>query len=210
MRTTDLVKVFCGCLTLAGAVQLSAASQQNPSTNSGGTQRSDTSSGDGAKIILQGCLARASSASSTPGAAGTSGSSGSFTLTKAERKGPAAGKTLPSAGGAEPTTIGQPGVPGSSGAPGFNGTNSAGGTAVAAGQIAATYTLSGKDEELAAHVGQRVELTGTLEPLSASTRQGGTTTAQGAGNSTQGGTVSGVPQKLVVEEVKTASGSCDK
>ena len=220
MKKTMMSGIFGVCLCAAvGAGQLSANAQQTPpasgsqSQPAGAARDADSQrpDSDGAKVTLQGCLERAPGASATAGATGTSGSTastaGSFILSKAERKGPAAAKTLPSSSGASATATGQPGAAGSTGAIGTTGANAAGGASASAGAVAMSFRLQADASKLSPHVGQKVEISGTIEDA-ADARAAGTTDAQSSGNQSPGGKAGGTPQTLRVEEVKMVSASC--
>jgi hypothetical protein len=133
-------------------------------------------------------------------------------LKNVTRVGPTAAKTLPSANSSSPTATGVSGAAGSAGAQGTNGAQSTGGNSVASGQIAEIYRIQADAAKLAPHVGQQVELTGSIESdqASTSTRQSGSTDAQSSGNSTQGGKVAGAAPILRVDDVNMIEASCSK
>ena len=207
----------CGiCLCSAvGLAQLTATAQQAPGTSStqsqpaGRDSSSQRSDSDGAKVVLQGCLERAPATAANATTSSAPNAGGSFLLTKAERKGPTAAQTLPSSSGSSATTVGQPGAAGSTGAIGTTGANATGGASAAAGALAMSFKLEADASKLSPHVGQRVELSGTIEsPGSDARRAGGSTDAQSSGNQSPGGRMSGTPQIFKVDEVKPISGNC--
>ncbi|HKT81060.1 MAG TPA: hypothetical protein VJP86_12625 [Vicinamibacterales bacterium] len=220
MNAKRLVGMFsiCLCSTFAAAQLTGVAAQQNPTSQS--QKDSDKDGNDAAKavtadpkITLRGCLERTTASAAEPGTpVGTSGSEGSFALKNVTRVGPTAAKTLPSANSSSPTATGVSGAAGSAGAQGTNGAQSTGGNSVASGQIAEIYRIQADAAKLAPHVGQQVELTGSIESdqASTSTRQSGSTDAQSSGNSTQGGKVAGAAPILRVDDVKMIEASCSK
>jgi hypothetical protein len=161
-----------------------AAQTTSPPTSS---QTRSSSQSAANQVTVTGCIQRATA---TPGATGTTGStstssssSGSnYILTNA----------TPAGSGSSSSSATSPSTAGTSGS----------------GAMHATYRLDADDSKLSAHVGHKVEITGTLESASSSSSSSSPSTSPSTSSSSSASSMSG-PQ-LKVESVRMIASSCSE
>jgi hypothetical protein len=156
-----------------------------------GTPSSQSSSGT---ITLTGCLQKGSASGGTTGTSGT-GSTASTSGTSSSSS---------SSSGQFVLTNAQMGS-GSSSRSSSSGTSTSGTSGAASGS---RYILEGQESELTKHVGEKVEITGTLASGSSSS------SSPSAGTSSTGTSSSSMPsssgQKVQVKSVTTVASSCSQ
>jgi hypothetical protein len=202
-KIQSMVAIGFGCATVA------LAAQTSPATQGGANQTPNTASA-GSEMTIVGCLQRGDQASgaAASGNATQSGTAGSFVLANASPQtsaGAAAGKTT---GGPDAA----PGSTAGSTAAGRATTEATAGTS-GAGTSGMSYMLDG-GTNLAANVGKRVEVKGTLVAgTAASAPSGGG--ASGASSGVASGSATGAggssamaTQRLRVASVREIGGDC--
>jgi hypothetical protein len=196
--TATIFAVGLGCIALG-------AQSTSSQTSAGPTGQSSAGA-----VTLVGCLQRGGAGQATAGttgAASAASTADSFILANASRSANAASSTTPSTS-----------VSSSSGVTAPDGS----------GQAAMNYTLEGNAADLTAHVGHRIEVTGTMAPMmnrgagattgtGTATGTGATTTGAGAATATGTGTATGaaattaaraMSPRFTVTSVKMISADC--
>ena len=153
-----------------------------------GTPSSQSSSGT---ITLTGCLQKGSASGGTTGTSGTGATSGT-------------GSSSSSSGGQFVLTNAQMGSGSSSRS--TSGTSGAGSPSSSASS-GSRYILDGQESELTKHVGEKVEITGTL--ASGSSSSSGTSSSATSGTSTSS-MPSSSGQHVKVQSVTTVASSCSQ
>jgi hypothetical protein len=165
-----------------------------------GTPSSQSSSGT---ITLTGCLQKGSASGGTTGTSGT-GSTSSTSGTSSSSS---------SSGGQFVLTNAQMGSGSSSrsSSSGTSGTAGAGSSSSSASS-GSRYILEGQESELTKHVGEKVEITGTLASGSSSSSPSATSSAGTSGTSASGSASmpSSSGQKVKVQSVTTVASSCSQ
>jgi hypothetical protein len=157
----------------------------------------------GKPITVSGCVQKASE-SGTTGTSGSAmgGAATKFELTNATIAGGGSGSAMGSASGTGTGT-------GSTGSATGSATGSTTGSASSASGTSGsgagkTYRLEATDSQLAAHVGHKVEITGSIDEASASA-SASATTSETAGTS---GSARATAPRLKVESVKMVAATC--
>src|SRR5205814_4326580 len=161
-------------------VAIAVAAQTTPPS-------SQTPSSSADKVTVTGCIERSSaSPSSTPGTTGTSGTTSSPSSSSSSSK-----FILNTS-------------PAGSGAAGTSGTTSTSSTPSASASASAkSYQLDADDSQLTPHVGHKVEITGTVEGGSSSSRTSTSSTGATASSSVS-------QPKLKVDSVRMIASSCSQ
>jgi hypothetical protein len=154
-----------------------------------GTPSSQSSSGT---ITLTGCLQKGSASGGTTGTSGT-GSTSSTSGTSSSSS---------SSGGQFVLTNAQMGS-GSSSRSSTSGTTGAGSPSSSASS-GSRYILDGQESELTKHVGEKVEITGTLASGSSSSPSSSTSTSSSSSMPSSSG------QHVKVQSVTTVASSCSQ
>ena len=218
MKIQSMVAIGFGCATVA------LAGQTGPAAQGAANKQTQNTQAGAPEMTIVGCLQRGDQVSGAAGSgsATQSGAAGSFVLANASPQsstGAGAGRTTgnPDASGGSTTSpstsAGGTSTAGGSTAAGRTTTGATAGTSGAANS-GMTYMLDG-GTNLAANVGKRVEVKGTLvSGASAASGSGaagpGTATSGSASGSATGAGTSGTmaTQRLRVTSVREVAGNC--
>jgi hypothetical protein len=195
MWVVAFVTVALTTATLAAQTAgTSGSREQSPSGNVTLTGCLQKGSGSSSATGTSGTGTTSTPPSSTPSSSSSSSSSGQFILTNAQ---------MGSGSSSRSSTSGTSGTSTSERSTTGGGTSSS-----SASSSGSRYILDGQESELSKHVGEKVEITGSLASSSSGSSSG--TSGTSGTSSTTGGASSSMGQHVRVQSVKTISSSCSQ
>jgi len=213
----SVIAILIGCTAIVGAqTSPTQSGSPTPSTSTSTPRRApaaraDSTANEPQQIRLVGCIAPGADQTAAVGTTGkpsTARATYSQGSTTATTPGTSfvlnnASMSTESSGSSSATTRPTTGSPAVGGAPGAAGTPS---TAGIASSNATSYMLQGSD--LGSHVGQRVELMGTLIPASPTKRRSTRNSSASAVAGTSGATSDTDTPRVHVTSVRMLSATC--